>query len=94
MILRAYSVFDKKLVCYSRPWFVLNDAVAVREFGDAVNDPNPSNQWRKHPEDFTLCNLGNFDDSTGEFIPISPEHVIHAAALVRGPDVESMKVVN
>lgn len=82
MILYSYSVFDKKLVAYSRPWFVLNDAVAVREFMDAVNDSNPSNQWRKHPEDFTLCSIGFFNDASGEFVCEKPKHVIEASALI------------
>lgn len=94
MILKAYSVYDKKLVSYSRPWFVLNDAVAVREFMDAVNDSNPANQWRKHPEDFALCNVGSFDDSSADFIPNSPRHVIEASALIQEKAMQGLSVVN
>lgn len=91
MILKSYSVFDKKLVAYSRPWFVLNDAVAVREFLDAVNDSNPNNQWRKHPEDFSLCSIGFFNDASGEFVSEKPKHVIEASALVQE---KGLSVVN
>lgn len=94
MMLRAYAVYDVKHASYSRPWFVLNDAVAVREFTDAVNDPNQHNQWRKHPEDFALHYLGSFDDNSGEFLPSKAVHVIQAAALIRELPVDNLAVVN
>lgn len=91
MILKSYSVYDKKLVNYSRPWFVLNDAVAVREFSDAVNDSHSNNMWRKHPEDFSLCTIGFFDDESGEFMSEKPKHVVEACALIHQKD---LSVVN
>lgn len=66
MKLMVYSVFDKKAATYSRPFFSVNHAVAIRDFGDAVNDPKNPNV--KHVDDFDLYFVGTFDDLTGALI--------------------------
>lgn len=82
MILRVYSVFDSKLAAFGRPWYELKDASAIRVFTDAVNDgSNVNNQWHKHPEDFSLYYLGEFDDGLGELIPSRPLILVTAAAV-------------
>lgn len=78
-----YSVFDAKLVVYSRPWPSLNDNAATREFMDAVQDgSNPNNQWHKHPEDFSLFRVGQFDDELGQLIPETPKSLITASGVI------------
>jgi hypothetical protein len=37
----------------------------MRHFGDAVNDQ--STMFNKHPEDYALYELGEYDDDTGQF---------------------------
>lgn len=82
MKLNIYSVFDSKLATFSRPWYELTDAAAIRVFSDAVNDSsNPNNQWFKHPEDFSLFCIGEFVDSSGEVIPKVPESLVTASAI-------------
>lgn len=60
-----YSVYDSKAQAYGLPFHAPNDAVALRIFGEAVNDP--STQLNKYPEDFVLFHLGRFDDQTAQF---------------------------
>lgn len=82
MILGVFSVFDSKLACFSRPWYELTDASAIRIFTDAVNDgSNPNNQWFRHPEDFSLYRLGSFDDELGKIESINPLSLVTAAAV-------------
>lgn len=84
MILKLYSVFDSKLACFGKPWYGISDAGAIREFGDAVNDgSNPNNQWFKHPEDFSLFYLGEFNDELGviECVKPAPLALVTASAL-------------
>lgn len=85
MILNVYSVFDAKLAVFGKPWYGLNDAGAIREFSDAVNDgSNPNNQWHRHPEDFSLYHLGAFDDQTGELMSDKPKSLVTASAMFQG----------
>lgn len=86
MIQKVYSVFDSKLAAFGRPWFSMRDASAIREFSDAVNDSsNPLNQWNKHPEDFHLFVIGQFDDQLGVLMPETPVSIVTAASLHGAP---------
>lgn len=76
------SVKDRAADVFNRPFFVPHRNVAVRDFTDEVNRADPNNPLHKHPDDFDLYVLGQFDDSTGTFIvEVSP------TVLVRGKDV-------
>lgn len=58
-----FGLFDSKAAVYGTPFFMPNQAMAMRGFGDMVNDNR--SMVAKHPEDFTLYMLGEFDDNTG-----------------------------
>lgn len=82
MINKLYSVFDAKAQYFGAPFSDMEDGSAVRNFADAVNDgSNPNNMWHKHPEDFSLFFLGEFDNSSGELIPVTPKSLVTASAL-------------
>lgn len=61
------SVKDRAADAYGRPMFVPSVGVAIRSFSDEVNRDDPDNQLNKHPDDFDLYELGEFDDNTGLF---------------------------
>lgn len=71
MRLCIYAVLDSKVDAFLQPFFMQRDGAAVRCFADAVNDP--SSMLHKHPRDFMLLRIGEFDDSTGRVFPC--EHV-------------------
>jgi hypothetical protein len=81
------SVKDGAADVFSRPFFVPHRNVAVRDFTDEVNRPGSDNPLNKHPDDFDLYLLGQFDDSTGAFIREGSPTV-----LVRGKDVVQTSV--
>lgn len=60
MILRMYTIFDSKAEVYLQPFCMKAKGEAIRAFADHVNDGQ--SQFSKHPEDFTLFELGEFDD--------------------------------
>lgn len=60
MILHIYSVYDSKAKAFLPPFFMHNDALAKRIFGDCASDPK--HQFNKHPEDYSLFCLGSWDD--------------------------------
>lgn len=82
MIIRAYSVFDSKTASFNPPHYVHTDQAAIRNFADYVNDQSiPNNQWYKHPEDFSLWFVGEFDQETGSFVPGIPVNLVTASAI-------------
>lgn len=44
---------------------------AIRNLQDAINDPRNETIY-KHPDDFTLYQVGDFDDVTGVITPYDP----------------------
>lgn len=63
MRLGIYSVFDRKAAVFARPFTAPNDAMAMRSFLAAKQDP--TTEIHKFPEDFSIHRLGDFDDDTG-----------------------------
>lgn len=61
------TVKDRAADAYGRPMFVPSVGVAIRSFSDEVNRDDPENQLNRHPDDFDLYELGEFDDNTGLF---------------------------
>jgi hypothetical protein len=65
MKLNVYSLFDSAAKAYTQPFFAHNDGLAIRMFQDNVNSEQENN-ISKHPDQFTLFKIGEFDDATGE----------------------------
>lgn len=63
MKLKVFALFDSKAAYYGTPFFLQNKMVAMRSFSDLVKDPQ--SMVSKHPEDFNLYEIGEYDDSTG-----------------------------
>ena len=81
MKLKAYALFDDKAVQYHPPFFAATDGAALRSFRDLANDHNTS--VGRHPSDYRLYFVGEWDDAKGIFHPVSPiAHVADAIALV------------
>lgn len=80
---RMFSIFDVKARAYLPPFFMPERGMAVRVFGDCVNDA--SHQFGKHPEDYTLFELAVFDDSAGTIVlnETGPEVIVTGVQCVR-----------
>lgn len=63
MKVKVYVVYDCKVEAFMAPFFMQSRGQAMRAFADSVNDR--SGRYRAHPADFTLFELGEFDDSSG-----------------------------
>lgn len=64
MELNIYSVYDSKTQAYMQPWMARTRGEAIRSFTEAVNDPKSS--FNKYPGDFTLFEIGTWDDQNGK----------------------------
>ncbi len=60
-----YAVYDTKAQAYMPTFTYPTDAVALRSFADAVNDPK--HNFHLHPEDYVLFGFGRWDDTDGSF---------------------------
>lgn len=67
MKLTMVTVFDSAAQAYASPIFVPHANMARRSLQDEVNRDAANNQVHFHPEDFTLYELGFFDDNLGAF---------------------------
>lgn len=67
MILKVYSIYDSKAEAYVRPFFAPTKGLALRSVLAALQDPN--HDLSKYPADYTLFELGEWDDQTGLFTP-------------------------
>lgn len=81
MMSYVFSVFDSKPAFFGTPFIDQRKESAIRAFADAVNSPDPNNGFKRHPEDYSLFVLGEFDNETGELIPQIPKNLITASAL-------------
>jgi len=68
MIHHIFSVYDSKAGAYTQPFYAVNARVAIRMFTELANDPKHT--FGTHPEDFTLFELGTFDDATAQIIQV------------------------
>lgn len=71
MILQTVAVYDKAAAAYMRPFFVPSLGTAVRSFEDEAKREDENNPMFKHPSDFELWHIGEFDDVSGALLPIS-----------------------
>lgn len=81
MVVKIFSIYDNQAMAYTMPVFQGTKGIALRAFMEACNDP--STAFHKHPDDFALFELGEFDDATGDFSqPKKPEPVATAREMI------------
>ncbi len=88
MRVRAFAVLDLKAKAFLVPIFYPEVGQAVRMFTDAINEPK--HLFSKHPEDYTLHEIGLYDDNTAKLEPFGPECVITGLQCIeasREPDM-------
>ncbi|UOF80675.1 DNA binding protein vP5 [Microviridae sp.] len=69
MKLKVFSVYDSKAEAYLQPFFSTTLGMATRMFGDAVKDQQ--HNFNKHAADFTLFQIGEFDDENGLLVSVN-----------------------
>lgn len=79
MKLQIVSIRDNALDAFQQPWFTHTIGAAIRAFGDEVTRGGDS-QMTKHPEDYELYHLGEYDDNNGKFTMLAdgPKQIARA----------------
>lgn len=62
MILKIYTIFDRKAVAHHAPFYARSDGEAMRVVMESMQPGSKLVQW---PDDYHLYGLGQFDDQTG-----------------------------
>jgi hypothetical protein len=76
---KMYVIYDSKAKVYNKPFFMLNDSIAIRAVTDLANDL--STDVGRHPEDFILFSIGEYDDESATLDPIPPQVLARAHEL-------------
>ncbi len=64
---RVFSIFDSKADAFLQPFFATTKGVAIRQFSGAVNQDG--HELNKYTEDYTLFELGDFNEKNGLLQP-------------------------
>lgn len=64
-ILKVYAIRDAATDSYQRLLCSISRGEMVRSFIDVCNDPNAP--FQKHPNDYLLFELGEWDSQSGDF---------------------------
>jgi len=71
MKLKIFSVFDSKVGAYMSPFFMRSAGEAIRALIATARDPK--SQFGAFPSDYTLFEVGVFDDQWAKFeMPVTP----------------------
>lgn len=66
MVVKVFSVYDSKAEAFLRPMFLQSKGLALRSFIEAIHDKG--HDFSKYAGDFTLFEIGEFDDNKGEIV--------------------------
>lgn len=64
MVLKVFTVFDSKAEAYLNPIYFQTKGQAIRAFSDTAKDGQ--SMISKHPQDYTLFEIGEYDQLKGE----------------------------
>lgn len=72
MTFHVFSVYDLKALNYGVPFFMSSVGGAIRAFADLAVDAQSA--VAKHPSDYVLFKIGEYDDSSGVMLSLD-KHV-------------------
>ncbi len=85
MINKMFSVYDAKAEAYLSPFFMTHEGQAIRTFTDCLQ--SKEHMFSRHPADYTLFDLGGFDDSNAQFTPkITPKSLGNGVEFLIHPE--------
>lgn len=83
MILHVFAIHDRQGEFYSNPFFLPHAGLARRTFAEMARDPD--NQVGRYPADFSLYELGTFDNVKCQFALGVPSFICTAISTLTPP---------
>lgn len=77
MKLKVFAIFDSAVKTYARPFLMQSAPQALRAFADLANDPNT--EVHKHPQDYALFELAEYDEERGVYENLHAPHSLGLA---------------
>jgi hypothetical protein len=84
MLLRMFTVFDSKAEAFLPPFYLAAVGQAIRHFSDTASDPQHA--FGRHPDDYTLFQIGTFDDQHASFDILESKISLGTALELLNPD--------
>lgn len=75
------AIYDNTAKVFGQVITAPNVGSVTRELVDMMQDGNTT--IAKHPEDFSLYQIGYFDDETGDIKPMQPDKLYSLASLLQ-----------
>lgn len=75
MILKIFTIRDRAIDAYGRPFFAPTAGAAIRSFGDELNRQGEDNAMGHHADDYDLYAIGEYNDFTGLFGTHEPQMI-------------------
>lgn len=91
MITKVFSIHDSKAKAFQLPFYMPTIGAAIRAFEDLVNDR--TSMAYKHPEDFMLYEIAQYDDSNAETISNHPVSLVVTAKELKKDDLKPLKLL-
>ncbi|QXP08096.1 MAG: nonstructural protein [Arizlama microvirus] len=91
MILKVFGIYDSKVGAYLPPFMMKSVGEAERALTSHVNDPD--HNFAKYAEDFTLFELGSWDDATARYTLLNTPHSVAVLIEYKRGKVDSLKSV-
>ncbi|WNK13066.1 MAG: nonstructural protein [Microvirus sp.] len=92
MILKVFAIYDSAADYYLPPFTSRSVGEALRDFGTSAKDRN-AGQLYSHPADFTLFEIGSYDNTVGNLIQHQAKQNLGTALEIRNrikePSAES-----
>lgn len=85
MKVKVFAIYDSKAEAYLPPFFMKSKGEAIRALTSHVNDPQ--HNFNKYAADFTLFELGSWDDSNTTF---ELHHTPHSLGIL----IEFKNIIN
>lgn len=83
MKVRMFAIRDTKTEIFHPPFYAHNEGHALRLVTDMA--ANPQSTLHSHPSDFSICEVGSFDDQTGVVEGMTtPRGIMFVDELVKG----------
>lgn len=80
MNMKLFAIYDKALAAYGQVMTYTAKGQATRQFTDEVN--RKDSELNKHPEDYALYYLGEYDNETGTLTTERPICVAQASDVI------------